>query len=71
MRPKILIELHIRLFLGEPVKCIEYCYRYNSHCFPIRSSGGLANIFGRPILLGGLIFFVVGLAMCGAANNIE
>ncbi|KIM79120.1 hypothetical protein PILCRDRAFT_823692 [Piloderma croceum F 1598] len=35
-------------------------------------SGGLANVFGRrPILLGGLIFFAVGSAMCGAAINME
>jgi MFS family permease len=35
-------------------------------------SGGLANVFGRrPILLGGLVFFAVGSAMCGAAKNMN
>ena len=35
-------------------------------------SGGLANVFGRrPILLGGLLFFAVGSAMCGAAVNMK
>jgi len=33
-------------------------------------SGGLAHVFGRrPILVGGLLFFAVGSAMCGAASN--
>jgi len=35
-------------------------------------SGGLANVFGRrPILLGGLVFFALGSALCGAANNMN
>jgi len=35
-------------------------------------SGGLANTFGRrPIILGGLISFAVGSAMCGAAKNMN
>jgi MFS family permease len=35
-------------------------------------SGGLAHVFGRrPILLGGLISFAVGSALCGAANNMN
>jgi len=35
-------------------------------------SGGLANVFGRrPILLGGLLSFAVGSAMCGAAMNMN
>jgi len=35
-------------------------------------SGGLANVFGRrPILIGGLLFFAVGSAMCGAAKNMN
>jgi hypothetical protein len=47
------------------------------HIWPLSTptlcrSGGLANVFGRrPILLGGLLFFAVGSAMCGAASNMR
>lgn len=35
-------------------------------------SGGLADIFGRRnVLLGAVLFFAVGSAMCGAAPNME
>lgn len=52
--------------------CSSMCLCTNSYCLIVRRSGGLANVFGRrPILLGGLLFFAVGSAMCGAAVNMK
>ncbi|KAL4260161.1 hypothetical protein AB1N83_008812 [Pleurotus pulmonarius] len=35
-------------------------------------SGGLAQVFGRrPVVLGSLLFFALGSALCGAASSMN
>lgn len=56
---------------SEDFTWIGNAYSITSTAF-IPWAGGLAHIFGRrPILLGGLLFFAVGSAMCGAAKDMK
>ncbi|KAG9023055.1 hypothetical protein FRB95_013743 [Tulasnella sp. JGI-2019a] len=64
--PTIVYKLH-----GSEFTWVGSAYALASTAF-LPMSGGMAQIFGRkPVLLGFLIFFLVGSAICGASKNMS
>jgi len=69
MRMPLLLH---QLFHGELVDFGVSAIKTCSHRLVFTQVWGLAHIFGRrPVLVGGLLFFGVGSAMCGAAKNMK